>query len=49
MQNNLLRVGSLQNKVDPARFFDNRFIDAANRFDREKLFLLAAKCRPGCP
>jgi NitT/TauT family transport system substrate-binding protein len=49
MQNNLLRVGSLQNKVDPARFFDNRFIDAANRFDREKLFQLAAKCRPGCP
>jgi NitT/TauT family transport system substrate-binding protein len=41
MQENLLRTGSLKNKVDPARFYDNRFIDAANRFDRQKIFQLA--------
>jgi hypothetical protein len=41
-QNNLLRVGSLANKVDPSRFFDNRFIDYANGFDREKIFRMAA-------
>ena len=46
-QNNLLRVGSLTNKVDPARFFDNRFIDYANKFDREKLFQLAARHKSG--
>jgi NitT/TauT family transport system substrate-binding protein len=47
MQNNLLRVGSLKNKVDPARFFDNRFIDAANRFDREKVYQRAARHKSG--
>jgi NitT/TauT family transport system substrate-binding protein len=49
MQNNLLRVGSLSNKVDPARFFDNRFIDYANKFDREKLFQLAARSKGAQP
>ena len=34
---------TVQNKVDPARFFDNRFIDYANGFDREKVYQLAAK------
>jgi ABC-type nitrate/sulfonate/bicarbonate transport system substrate-binding protein len=43
MQDNLLRVGSLQNKADPAKFFDNRFIDYANGFDREKVYQLAAQ------
>jgi len=44
-QENLLRVGSQQKKVDPARFFDNRFIDYANRFDREKIYDMAAKAK----
>jgi len=43
MQENMLRVGSLKNKVDPSKFYDNRFIDAANKFDRQKVFALAAK------
>ena len=47
MQDNLLRVGSLQNKVDPARFFDNRFIDYANGFDRERVYQLAADYKAG--
>jgi len=47
MQDNLLRVGSLQNKVDPAKFFDNRFIDYANGFDREKVYQLAADYKAG--
>lgn len=46
MQENLLRVGSLKNKVDPQRFFDNRFIDYANQFDRERIFKLAG-WKPG--
>lgn len=41
MQDNLARVGSLAKKTDPASLFDNRFIAAANEFDREKLFKLA--------
>ena len=49
MENNLLRVGSLNNKVDPTRFFDNRFIDYANKFDREKIYQLAAKHKSGQP
>ncbi|MGE4010542.1 MAG: ABC transporter substrate-binding protein [Alphaproteobacteria bacterium] len=44
-QNNLLRVGSLKNKVDPNRFFDNRFIEYANRFDRAKLYEMAARAK----
>ncbi|HUQ73344.1 MAG TPA: ABC transporter substrate-binding protein [Burkholderiales bacterium] len=47
MQSNLLRVGSLQKKVDPATFFDNRFIDYANKFDREKVYQLAEKYKGG--
>ena len=42
MQENMLRIGSLKNKVDPAKFYDNRFIDAANKFDREKVYKLAS-------
>jgi NitT/TauT family transport system substrate-binding protein len=49
MENNLLRVRSLKNKVDPARFFDNRFIDYANGFDREKIYQLAASHKSGQP
>jgi NitT/TauT family transport system substrate-binding protein len=41
MQENLLRVGSLSKKVDPARLFDNQFIAAANDFDHAKLVRLA--------
>ena len=41
MQDNLLRVGSLSHKVDPASLFDNRFIAPANDFDRAKLVKLA--------
>jgi NitT/TauT family transport system substrate-binding protein len=41
MQDNLLRVGSLTKKVDPARLFDNSFIAAANDFDRTKVVKLA--------
>lgn len=48
MQENLLRIGSLKNKVDPGRFFDNRFIDYANAFDREQIFKLAS-WKPGQP
>lgn len=47
MQENLLRIGSLQKKVDAARFFDNRFIDAANNFDRAKIYQLAARHKSG--
>jgi len=43
MQDNLLRVGSLKNKVDAARLFDNRFIEYANAFDRSKIFALGDK------
>lgn len=43
MQDNLLRVGSLSKKVDPARLFDNRFIAPANNFDRAKIAALAEK------
>ena len=42
----MLRIGSLKNKVDPAKFYDNRFIDAANKFDREKVYQLAAEKSP---
>src|SRR3954470_7149611 len=42
MQENMLRIGSLKNKVDPSKFYDNRFIDAANKFDRQKVFQLGA-------
>jgi hypothetical protein len=41
MQDNLLRVGSLSKKVDPAKLFDNRFVAAANEFDRAHLVRLA--------
>jgi NitT/TauT family transport system substrate-binding protein len=41
MQENLLRVGSLAKKVDPATLFDNRFIAPANEFDRTKVVALA--------
>lgn len=41
MQDNLLRVGSLSKKVDPATLFDNQFIAAANDFDHAKLAQLA--------
>jgi NitT/TauT family transport system substrate-binding protein len=47
MEDNLLRVGSLQNKVDPAKFFDNRFIDYANGFDREQIYRMAADYKAG--
>lgn len=43
IQENLIRIGSLTNRVDPARFFDNRFINYANQFDRAKLFELAKR------
>jgi NitT/TauT family transport system substrate-binding protein len=42
MQENMLRIGSLKNKVDPSKFYDNRFIAAANKFDREKVFKMAS-------
>lgn len=41
MQDNLLRVGSQTKKIDPASFFDNQFIAAANDFDRAKLVAMA--------
>ena len=41
MQDNLLRVGSLNKKVDPNRLFDNQFIAYANGFDRAKIMALA--------
>lgn len=47
MQENLVRIGSLQKKVDPARLFDNRFIDEANNFDRAKIYQLAARHKSG--
>lgn len=43
MQDNLMRVGSLSKKVAPGALFDNRFIDAANDFDRATLARLAEK------
>ena len=43
MQDNLLRVGSLTHKVDPATLFDDQFNAYANDFDRAKLFALAGK------
>ena len=43
MQDNLLRVGSLSKKIDPAQLFDNRFIAAANDFDRAKIVAMAGK------
>ncbi|MBO6541072.1 MAG: NrtA/SsuA/CpmA family ABC transporter substrate-binding protein [Rhizobiaceae bacterium] len=42
MQENLLRVGSLKNKVDPATLFDDQFSAYANDFDREQIYELAA-------
>jgi NitT/TauT family transport system substrate-binding protein len=41
MQDNLLRVGSLSKKVDPATLFDNQFIGPANDFDHAKLVRMA--------
>jgi hypothetical protein len=41
MQENLLRVGSLTKKVDPARLFDNRFVASANEFDHARIAKLA--------
>lgn len=43
MQEQMLRIGSLKNKVDPGRFYDNRFIAAANQFDRQKIYQMGAR------
>ncbi|MDB5821109.1 MAG: NMT1/THI5-like protein [Rhizobacter sp.] len=41
IQDYMVRVGSLSKKADPATFFDNRFVDGGNQFDRTKLFAMA--------
>lgn len=43
IQDKLVRVGTLKNRTEPARFFDNRFIAYANDFDRQALYERARK------
>jgi NitT/TauT family transport system substrate-binding protein len=43
MQENLVRTGAIASAVDPASLFDDRFIAPGNRFDRDKLFEIAAR------
>lgn len=42
LQDNLFRVGSLPRKLDPQLFFDTRFEEQANAFDRAKVMALGA-------
>lgn len=41
LQNNLARVGGLSKKLEAQSFFDSRFTQAANQFDRAKVIALA--------
>jgi NitT/TauT family transport system substrate-binding protein len=41
LQDNLFRVGSLPRKIDPQAFFDARFEDQANAFDRAKVMAIS--------
>jgi NitT/TauT family transport system substrate-binding protein len=43
IEENLFRIGSITRKIDPARVFENKFVEPANKFDRAKLFEIAAR------
>ena len=43
IEENLFRTGSITRKVDPARVFENKFVGPANKFNRAKLFEIAAR------
>ena len=43
IHDNLARIGSITRKVDPARVFENKFVEPANKFDRAKLFQIAER------